>query len=333
MDLSVIVPFYNTPIELIVRCLESIDKLSGDIQYEVICVDDGSTTDDGLRCKEYCAAKPNYTYLRQDHSGVSCARNLGIKQAKGKYLCFVDSDDEMLTEAYTRQLIDNDDQLVIFDIRLIENGRARVWYAFSDAGVKHPSKEEVFLEMIHSTSMNGPVAKLFKRSVILEQGLGFDEQMVNGEDLYFVLNYLLSVDQITYERTPVYVYYRDQATNVKRSVNQIETVLKDLVKITDKKKQMIETICTADREHLLNRLNEDVQLTLFAKASDIVVEKKLTRKLVKEIESISSNYCVSSGYSTAKSMLLCYIMEYHCWILIWVLAYARKLYLKIKFNC
>ena len=96
MFLSFIVPVYNAEAYLN-ECLDSL--LNQDIpseEYEVICVNDGST--DGSRgiLEAFGARYPNLILINQANSGVSTARNRGMKTARGTFLWFVDADDFIL---------------------------------------------------------------------------------------------------------------------------------------------------------------------------------------------------------------------------------------------
>ena len=100
---SIIVPIYNVE-KYVVDCLESILNQSNQ-DYEIICVNDGSTDLSGEIVKNY---QKNYSekivYVEQENLGLSAARNAGIAVAKGEYICFVDSDD-MLTDNALEVLI------------------------------------------------------------------------------------------------------------------------------------------------------------------------------------------------------------------------------------
>jgi glycosyltransferase involved in cell wall biosynthesis len=86
---SVIIPTYNR-LSLCIETLESALAQSFD-DYEVIIIDDGST--DGTREHFSTITEPKLTYVYQENSGVSTARNHGIKKARGEYICYLDSDD------------------------------------------------------------------------------------------------------------------------------------------------------------------------------------------------------------------------------------------------
>ena len=95
--LSVIVPAYNVE-KYIRNCLESILRQKTSFEYEVIIINDGSTDATPVLLENY-ERHPGIRILNQKNQGLSAARNTGIAHAKGEYLCFVDSDDELAPDA------------------------------------------------------------------------------------------------------------------------------------------------------------------------------------------------------------------------------------------
>jgi len=99
--ISVIIPSFNR-VSTLPRALDSVllQKLEH-LEFEVILIDDGSS-DETQECitQDY----PNVTYLHQRNQGVSAARNLGIKKARGEWLAFLDSDDEWLPGKLAAQI-------------------------------------------------------------------------------------------------------------------------------------------------------------------------------------------------------------------------------------
>ncbi|TMR89316.1 glycosyltransferase family 2 protein [Nonomuraea basaltis] len=98
--LSVIVPFYNVE-KYIGPCLDSIAAQKLD-DLEVICVDDGSGDDGPAVVRARQAGDRRITLIRQDNRGVGHARNVGVRQAQGRYLAFVDGDDTVPPDAFGR---------------------------------------------------------------------------------------------------------------------------------------------------------------------------------------------------------------------------------------
>ena len=112
--LSVIVPAYNVE-QYICNCLESILRQKVSFPYEVIVINDGSTDATAQLLEQY-ASYEHFSLFHQDNRGLSAARNRGIECSRGKYLCFVDSDDELLPgalEALVRKAVQTEAMLVV----------------------------------------------------------------------------------------------------------------------------------------------------------------------------------------------------------------------------
>ncbi|MCD8284156.1 MAG: glycosyltransferase [Opitutae bacterium] len=93
---SIIIPVFNTNPSYVDECLESCFRQGlADDEFEIILIDDGSSSPPEDVYKKWCTAKQNIVLLRQKNSGLSATRNRGIEVASAEYLCFVDSDDSL----------------------------------------------------------------------------------------------------------------------------------------------------------------------------------------------------------------------------------------------
>ena len=115
MKLSVIVPVYNVEAYLS-ACLNSLlEQGMSDLDYEIICVDDGSTDHSGEIAEDYARRCRQITAIHQENGGLSAARNTGIRAAVGEYVYFIDSDDllekNVLGDLYRLAVENNLDQL------------------------------------------------------------------------------------------------------------------------------------------------------------------------------------------------------------------------------
>ncbi|MBR2553961.1 MAG: glycosyltransferase family 2 protein [Aeriscardovia sp.] len=88
---SVIVPVYNTE-NYLHRCIDSIIQQTF-TNFELLLVDDGSTDNSGAICDEYAERDNRVKVFHQSNRGQAAARNFGIKNASGDWICFVDADD------------------------------------------------------------------------------------------------------------------------------------------------------------------------------------------------------------------------------------------------
>lgn len=91
MKFSVVVPVYNVE-QYLEQCLDSLHVQSYD-DYEVVCVNDGSTDRSREMLTEWEARMPQMQVIDRENGGLSAARNTGLKEATGDYVVFVDSDD------------------------------------------------------------------------------------------------------------------------------------------------------------------------------------------------------------------------------------------------
>jgi len=113
---SVIIPVYNTE-KYLDKCLSSIRKQTEN-NLEIICVNDGSEDGSLDILKKHAATDPRITVVSQQNSGLSCARNTGIKHATGQYIYFMDSDDVLREDAIkilTQLMLDKNLDTVFFD--------------------------------------------------------------------------------------------------------------------------------------------------------------------------------------------------------------------------
>ena len=169
---SVIIPTYNRA-HTLPRAIESV--LNQTLQdFELIVVDDGST-DDTKRIANYYPV----IYIYQENSGVSAARNMGIKAARGKYIAFLDSDDEWKKEKLATQyrfFQDNPDFLIHqTDEIWIRNGK------FLNKKRYHQKKEgNIFYNSLHLCLIS-PSAVAIKKELFEEVGL-FREDFEVCED-------------------------------------------------------------------------------------------------------------------------------------------------------
>ena len=91
--ISVIIPVYNAK-ERLKICIDSIINQSYS-NFEILIVDDGSTDGSDILCDELAKADKRIKVFHKENGGVSTARNMGIDNAEGKYLVFVDADDTL----------------------------------------------------------------------------------------------------------------------------------------------------------------------------------------------------------------------------------------------
>lgn len=179
--ISFIVPMYNSATYLDAN-LKSIVQMVGQryAKAEVLLVDDGSTDETLALAYRYTQKYSFIKVIEAVHQGVSMARNLGIAQATGKYLTFIDSDDEFapnFVEIF-ETLIAKEPDLVLVDLEtvakdtLLENIDAK-------------QKISLFKLINRGRGNTGIGSKFFKRSFLEQYDLKFDPEIAISEDALF----------------------------------------------------------------------------------------------------------------------------------------------------
>lgn len=175
---SIIVPVYNTE-KYLDKCVHSILKQTYP-DFELILVDDGSTDQCPQMCDTYQKKDSRVKVLHKKNGGVSSARNLGISVAEGTYIWFIDSDDYIepfsLQQLYEAQQ-DKDADMYIFNCR-------------NERGLFSGTFDEFLCKYYFTYIVGfGPWNKLYKRKIIIDNGIRFDQEETVGEDLLFNMDY------------------------------------------------------------------------------------------------------------------------------------------------
>ena len=220
--ISIIVPIYNCR-NYIHRCIDSILKQDiGDL--ELILVDDGSTDGSGELCDELAEFCHQIHVIHQPNAGVSSARNAGMDMAKGEFIAFVDGDD-WLPEQGLRDLVNAADEsadLYMGSVLLLGTSQEPRYLYLKEKSITPDIavKEMVSFDPTGSV-MSGVWGKIFKSSVIRRNNIRFDENLKNGEDGFFILDYLSCIDRIVnlIHRPPVYYLYRYDVTERMNTVS------------------------------------------------------------------------------------------------------------------
>ena len=209
MKISVIIPVFNADTKL-KRCLHSL-VCQTYIDFEVLLINDGSTDGSGLICEHFTKLDNRFITIHKDNEGVSKARNLGIEKASGIFICFVDSDDEVL-ENYLQNLIDDfhkskNTSLVFQGVKRFKEGVEVSSTNIKQDIVKANNYQKMFVDF--EITLNGnPVSKLFNTRIIKNNNLKFNEDFCYNEDKIFILEYLLLCKgMVVFSSTINYKYY------------------------------------------------------------------------------------------------------------------------------
>lgn len=205
--ISVVVPVYNVS-EYLESCLNGLSKQT-DSNYEVILVDDGSTDQSCMICDDYCRIYKHFSLIKKTNGGVSSARNLGIKHARGQLLCFVDSDDFVKPDYLLdlRREMTQDVDFVLSKFYFVDDGKVLEPKSIHKVGCP-----DILFEKDTILACQAPYGKLFKKDIISRNSICFDEKVMYGEDRLFVYSYLLYVNKVSISPKMNYYYIRRQGS-------------------------------------------------------------------------------------------------------------------------
>lgn len=203
---SIIIPVYNGE-SVISKCINSVLNQTYE-NIEVIVVNDGSTDNTANILDRLKRENRNIRVIHQENRGPSIARNMGLKESKGEFIQFVDSDDILMKNA-TEVLLKKKGfaDLVIAGIKeTSDNNSIKVLEAEVEEVYETSQFVEVFHELFNKKLINSPCNKLYKKSLITKFDISFPTNIDNGEDLYFNLQYFKVCSYISVVKDVIYEY-------------------------------------------------------------------------------------------------------------------------------
>lgn len=211
IDCTVIIPAYHAE-STITRCLESFE-LSGTHPHsiELIVVNDGSTDNTQTVAEAYLAGFENCRVISKPNGGVSSARNAGIREARGEYLYFCDSDD-MIVRATLDHMIaiakaNACDAVVAQYQKHNYDGAIDEKLPKDQVLARDYIVEHLLKEYVKGLSLKTTCNKLYKRDIICKNGLQFDEKKAHGEDWTFNLRFFDVAESMYAINEVLYVYF------------------------------------------------------------------------------------------------------------------------------
>lgn len=188
IKISLIIPCFNAQLFL-QECLESVFRDDFIGQCEVIAIDDGSSDNTASILKDFALKHENLIIITQKNSGASVARNAGLKVAKGEFVAFLDSDDELCVgslEALYKKAKECDAQIVIGDFFILQD-KERIEQKSYDFSANSSSsllnKDEFFKFFCTKGAHFAIWAKLYRKNLLND--LSFLEGVFVSEDVLF----------------------------------------------------------------------------------------------------------------------------------------------------
>lgn len=223
---SIIVPVYKSE-AFLHQCIDSV--LAQTYQdIELILVDDGSPDNSGKICDEY-ALKDNRIHVIHKNNGGTCeARNIGMQQASGKYLMFMDGDDWLAKNCveYLLRLLQQTGAEMAMTSEVFTT---RNFKQNKDRWIKKLTPEQAVCEILYVKTPVGPWNKLYTTEVIKKNHLNFSVPWF-GEGLWFSVMAAQYSNFVAYGNQKVYVYRKNNPNsgttvrNVQHGLNSLQNI-------------------------------------------------------------------------------------------------------------
>lgn len=300
---SVIMPAFNCA-NVISRSIKSV--LSQSLpSFELIIVDDGSSDNTGSIIESFSKQDHRIKYYREPNSGVSCARNYGISQSSGRFITFVDSDDELKPHALYDLVQSNESHasdLVLGSYEVLDSNSVcfPVYeYPFHDYKSITTNGYDCIesLLSINEFSISGACWRaLFSGKLIQDNHICFPVGIHMSEDFYFMLDVFRHVDSVVLSKNIVYRYHKNSnsVTN-----NYIPTIRHDMEYVN----RFIYKVCRGD-SRLLSLYRDCVANTSFFLIKNELYRRKGSffsiRSILSDPKYLNSIRLLDSGSSLSR---------------------------------
>lgn len=198
---SIIVPVYKAE-QCLAHCVESILRQSFN-DWELLLIDDGSPDHSGALCDEYARKDERVKAFHKENGGVSSARNLGLENAQGEYVTFIDADDYVSEDYIEKMAACAPADLIICGFT--NEGET----IFKPDAVKNEDlNNNPFLYTLFEVPyyLDTPWCKLFRNEILRHNKLSFDRKLKLSEDTLFCYDYVSKIRSISVISDALYTY-------------------------------------------------------------------------------------------------------------------------------
>lgn len=212
--ISVIVPVYNAEAYL-GECVESLIRQTLD-DIEILLINDGSIDNSAVICEKYSAIDNRIRFFNQPNAGVSVARNKGLQEAKGEYVCFVDADDVVASD-FLQTLFDMSG---CGDFAICGYTRNQSILGQKGTTVKYYDTKSFIIQIFDESLVHPNIwMMMFKNAIIQKRGISFTPGCVRNEDTEFYIKYMIHENRIAVSDYKGY-FYRDNPNSAVHKFNE-----------------------------------------------------------------------------------------------------------------
>lgn len=296
---SVIVPVYNVKAYLN-RCVQSIlNQTEHNIQ--IILVDDGSTDGSSSLCDDLAKADNRIRVIHKENGGLSSARNCGLQNANGEFVCFIDSDD-VISPYFVEHLL----FLVTKYDCDISVGRYECFnetepdFDTKDIDIEIVEGKKAINQLFVDSYVNATIAcnKLYKRSLF--DDLKYPEGLIN-EDEALAYRLYYKANKVAFSSNIIYGYYM-RANSITKSRFSKKNF--DFLQIAWDRCIFFENNNEERYYHLFLKIYCWTLLDFAQKTKKVLCDSKKSKELIKEFKAKSRTLIASPYISKGKKILI-----------------------------
>lgn len=263
IKISIIIPIYNSQ-KFLSRCLDSVSDFPLK-NMECILINDGSTDGSIDICELYTQRDSRFKLITINNSGVSAARNIGLKKANGEYLFFLDGDDYLNKSGYNhlKKALESDYDFYAFSYFTLYEDNVICEELFDINSKYNTDLNTVHYLLLASAKLNTCWGKLLKTNIILDNNITFPVNMKAAEDAVFIINYMKYIETCCIKNFSI-LYYRQHSGSAMRTVD-LNKKLIDLEILYNARIKFL-------KELSLWNFEEDVYRQLFSVITNLLLE-------------------------------------------------------------
>lgn len=287
--ISIIVPVYKAE-NFLERCVRSILAQSNP-DWELLLIDDGSPDRSGAICDIFAKGDKRITVIHKENGGVSTARNLGLDNSKGEWICFIDADD-YISNNYCEAIIGRNEDIVIVERSIfIDNGTLR--FAETNTSLESYNNEQYKSIICHHLTDNrfkAPWGKFIKREVADKHRFKIGQKI--GEDTKYMYDVLATANTISIRNGYTYFWYQNSEGDFLKYMIDVDTAIDNVKSILESYKKIgVESIAC-------ERLLITYFFSLIDKRKYGVTKKWFTNDTIQYFEKrLKIENCLPSSYT------------------------------------
>ena len=299
---SVIVPVFNAE-KYLSGTLESLQKQTLQ-DIEILLVNDGSSDNSLSICKKFGKEDNRFRIIDQDNLGVSAARNAGILAAKGKYIGFVDADDELKPDMYEQMVnaIERSHADLVVCGAEIHNFDGTVEYRYGSNITKIYGHDEALSKFLRGDCFCIGVWSKLCRSEIAK-GISFVSGKKMHEDKYYIFEYIMRSNTVCYMDVPLYIYMKREGS---ATYSGFDNRWFDILYFSQR---IEETISQISQEHLEEARYNNIYSKLFVLRRIVWSGKK--KQYSDAVKQLRQEIRLQNGYIIRKFLKKNNLLEFY----------------------